>query len=134
MANTYLQNVFIVGSDTDGDVQGLDVGKDDNSTPIYFEVETQDLEFQDRTHLKKISDKIVVFTNNAIDSSLEIKNDDVDYKPVGIDLSRRINIGKDIKSEGYFFNFKWYGNSSNNSPVLEGFFLEDVTDLGITQK
>ncbi len=132
MTNTFTQNVFMVGADSSGDVQAIAVGKNDNDTPIFYELETQDLEFGDRTHLKAISDKIVLFTHAGIDSSVEIKKNDGDYEPIDVTLEKRVNIGRAIKSEGFFFNFKWSGTSDSTSPIFEGIYLENVTDKGIT--
>lgn len=128
----YLQNTLMVAQDTNGTVQNLNVGKADDGTPIYYELETQDLEFKNRLHLKKIADKIVVFTDFGTDSKLEAKTDEGGYDPVRVDLSGRVNIGKDINLEGHYFTFKWFGESVNTSPVFEGISLEDVTDLGMT--
>ena len=132
MPNTFLQNVFMVAADSNGDVQCINIGKNDDGTPIYFELETQDLEFGDRTHLKQISDKIVVFCKYADASTLEVKANDGNYKQVKIDLEDRVNIGQDINTEGFFFNFKWYGEVDSQTPIFEGVYLEKVVDKGIT--
>ncbi len=134
MSNLTTQNVFMVAADIDGDVQAINVGKGDNGTPIYYEVETQDLEFGDRTHLKAISDKIVAFTNFGVDSSLEVKATDGDYMPINITLGKRVNIGQVINTEGFYFNFKWFGESNSFSPIWEGLYLENVVDRGITYR
>ncbi|MES2006905.1 MAG: PKD domain-containing protein [Patescibacteria group bacterium] len=131
-SNLYLQNVFMIGADLDGDVQTLNVGRSDDGVPIYFELETQELEFGNRLHLKKIADKIVVFTNFGVSSQLQASTDTSDYKPIVMDLSERVNIGTSINLEGHFVTFKWFGSSSETTPVFEGLYLEDVTDLGMT--
>lgn len=122
----------MVAADTNGTVQSINVGKADDVTPIYYELETQDLEFGDRTHLKEITDKIVIFSDFGIDSSLAIKSNDGDYKPIDIELDNRVNIGQDIRSVGFFFNIKWSGTAKENSPLFEGLYLEKITDKGIT--
>lgn len=129
--NLYLQTVQMVGADI-GDVQTLNVGKDDDGTPIYYELETQGLEFGNVFHRKQISDKIVVFTKDGIDSTLQGKADDNNYTDIEIDLSNRVNIGQNIDMEGNTMQFKWFGEASEATPILEGFYVEKVTDLGIT--
>ena len=131
--NVFTQIVQMVGADV-GDVQGINVGKDDDGTPLYFELNTQEIEFENRAHLKKISNDIVVLTENGIDSSLESQQDDGDFKPVPISLKDSVNIGDDIDLEGNFFTFKWSGTAKETSPILKGIYLENVTDLGITKK
>ncbi len=131
-SNLYLQNVFMIGSDADGDVQTLNAGKSDDGTPIFYEVQTQELEFGNRLHLKKISDKIVAFTHFGSTSQLQAKTDEGDWQKMPMSLSRRVNIGTDINLEGHFVTFKWFGESSEETPVWEGLYLEDITDLGMT--
>lgn len=130
--NDYLQIVQMVGAET-GEVQTINAGKDDDGTPIYYELETQGIEFGNVFHRKKISDKLVVFTKDGIDSTLQAKVDGGNYEDIEINLNKRVNIGKDIKLEGNTFNFKWFGESSESSPVLEGIYIEDTQDMGITK-
>jgi hypothetical protein len=131
-ASFYLQNISMIGSDTNGTVQTINAGRSDDGTPIYFELETQDLEFGNRLHLKKIADKIVAFTKFGIDSQLQAKTDENGYQPVPMDLFGRVNIGTNINLEGHYFTFKWFGESTDTTPVFEGIYLEDITDLGMT--
>ncbi len=133
-ANLTLQIVYMVGADTDGDVQMINVGKSDNSSSIFFELETQDIECGNRSHLKSISDQIMVLTQFGQDSSLSVRSEDGDYESVPIDLSRRVNIGQAINVEGKYFGFKWFGNSKTSSPILEGFKIDNITDKGLTNK
>jgi hypothetical protein len=122
-----------VGADTAGNVQTLNSGQTDNTAPIFYELETQELEFGNRVSLKKMSDKISVLTNNGIDSQLQIKSDIVkDYQTIKMDLSNRVNTGKDLPDvEGHYFTFRWFGNSSKKNPTLEGIFIPTITDQGI---
>ncbi len=131
--NLYLQNVFIVGSDTRGTVQMLNVGKADDGQTIYYELETQELEFGNRGSLKKIANQIGVLSRDGLDSNFEVKSDSQGYSPIPLDMTTRVSIGNDINTEGHFFTFKWFGQVDQSSPVLEGFYLENVTDLGVTQ-
>ncbi len=133
MDNDTLQNVFMVGADDDGNVQGINIGKSDNGTSIYFELETQEIEFGNRATLKKIADKIVIFSRFAARSTFMARSDDEDYQPIPMDLSGNVNIGTDINLEGHFITFKWLGNSVSASPVFEGIYLEDVSDMGMTK-
>ncbi len=133
MANETTQNVFMVGADTVGNVQAINVGKSDNGTSIYFELETQEIEFGNRATLKKIANKIVIFSKFAAQSTFMARSDEEDYRDIPINLSSEVSIGKDIDLEGHFITFKWLGNSSTTSPVFEGFYLEDVSDMGMTR-
>lgn len=132
ITNLFLQTVQMVGADL-GDVQTINAGKDDSGTPIYYELETQGLEFGNVFHRKKISDKIVVFTKDGLDSNLLGKTDDNDYKNIQINLSNRVNIGQKINLEGNTMRFKWFGEANEATPILEGFYIEKVEDVGITK-
>jgi len=130
--NLYLQNVFMVGADTDGDVLTFNVGKSDNEVPIYYELETQDIEFGNRAHIKKIANQIAIFTRFGAQSTIQAKTDMFPYKDIPLVLNDRVNIGDKIDLEGHYVTFKWFGSSSTTSPVFEGLYIEDVTDQGIT--
>src|SRR6185295_9823891 len=70
-SNTWLQTIFFVGANTDGDVQMINIGKDDDGTTLYYEVETQEIDFGNRSHLKNISDQVQVVSKFGIDSVLQ---------------------------------------------------------------
>ncbi len=131
---TTTDGLTMVGSDTSGDVQTMNSGTTDNTTPIYFELETQELEFTGRQNLKKISDRLVVFSNNGLDSQLQVREDGDDYIPINIDLSKRVNIGEEINASGNFFTFKWFGSSSGTPPIFEGIYLDNVVDQGVVNR
>ncbi len=134
MANTTTQIVQIVGAETLGNVQGFNVGKGDNGEPIYYELQTQEIEFGNKAHLKNISDQIVVLTENGIDSNFSAQEEDDNFKPIPIILSDSVNIGKDVDLKGHYFTFKWYGEANETSPIFNGIYLEKVTDLGLTNE
>lgn len=122
---------YIRAANTVGEVQTINLGQTDDGEDIYFEFESQDLEFGNRGHLHGISDKLIVFMNNGIDSNIQFRVDGVDLKDVPMSTNRRVNIGKDIDLQGNFFNFRWSGSSRGTAPALEGFQLEDINDLGV---
>ena len=72
--------------DTAGNCQTVNLGTTDNGTPIFYELITQNQSLGDRSHLNKISDKIVVFSKNGLDSQLQIQAQDDDFKDCGIYL------------------------------------------------
>ena len=120
------------GATSAGDVQTLNLGSTDNTVAISFEMETQDIELADRSHLIKISNRMAVFTQNGQDSSILCKCDD-EPKNIPGSLTKRVNIIHDIDLEGHYFRFKWYGTSTGKPPVFEGFTLETISDMGQTQ-
>ncbi len=129
----YQQNVFLSFADPDGNVQLVNGDTSDNGTPIYYELETQELNFGNRGHIKKIADKIAVLTDFGIDGVIEASTGD-SYKPIPMSLSNRVNFGKNINLEGNYFTFKWSGYTSLVSPIFEGFVLEGITDMGMTKQ
>jgi hypothetical protein len=132
MPNTFLQNSFMVAADPNGNIQAINVGKDDDGTPIYYELETQELEFGNCGHLKKIADQLTVVTQDGLDGQFQAREDDGDYKQIPIDLSENISIGKDIDLEGHYFTFRWFGEANKSSPTLEEIYIDQINDLGIT--
>ncbi len=126
------QNVMLAFAGTDGIVQSLNGGFSDNTTPIYYEVETQELEFGNRGHLKKIANRIVILGNFGIDSQL-LATQDGEVKSIPVESAKRVNIGNDVNLEGRYFTFLWKGMTTTNQPILEGFVIDDVTDMGITK-
>lgn len=126
------QVVFFVASNSSGDIQAINVGKSDDEDPIYYELETQELEFGDRSHLKKISDKLTVITQDGLDSQFEARQDDGDFKSIPMSFEDPASIGKDINLEGHFFTFRWFGQVDQSTPVLEEIYIEDMEDLGVT--
>lgn len=119
-------------ADTSGNVQMLNVGLTDNGTPIFFELETQEQEVGNRAHEDSITDNIAVFTNNGIDTKLQVRTDDGDYKDVDINLSNRINIGDGVNvTNAHYVTFKWSGTSTGAAPVFEGIYVEAVVDEGL---
>ncbi|MES2006906.1 MAG: hypothetical protein V4436_02225 [Patescibacteria group bacterium] len=133
MANTFEQNAFFIGAAVGGTVQMVNVGKSDDGTPIFYELETQELEFGNRATLKKIADEIGVIGDNGLNSILEVRSDTQEYTPVPMTMNARVNIGKNIDTEGHYFTFRWFGEVDQSSPILEGLYLENITDFGITQ-
>lgn len=130
--NVYLQKVYMIGSDVDGDVQAINIGKDDNSTPIFYELESQDIELGNRANLKQIAGNISTLNQNGIDGSIAISANDSEYEDLSMKLDRRNNLKEDSNIEGNYFNVKWYGNSQYSSPILEGIKIEDINDLKVT--
>jgi hypothetical protein len=124
----------MIEADTSGYVQTVDKGFTDNGTPIYYELQTQEWEGGNRAHLKSISDKIVVFGNYMIDGELQIKCGDNDFTDIDIDLNHRVAIGKKINAEDYYYTLRWFGETSTVSPILEGFYIENIEDRGLIEK
>ena len=126
---------YMISADTSSLVQVFNKGTTDNTKPINYELIFQEQECQDRSHLNKISDKIVVFGDGLNDCQLQVKSDDAgkDYQDLEGDLSKRVNIINNINLEGYFFSFRIFGESSGTAPTFEGLQIENITDMGITK-
>jgi len=114
---------------TAGDVRSINVGTTDSGTAINYELLTQDIEFGNRAHEKQISDKLTVFSTDGQGSYLSCLCDGEEIPIVG-EFSKRVTVCKDVSLTGHFFNFRWFGTTSNNSPVFEGIYIEDITDNG----
>lgn len=130
-SNLVPQIIFFVGSDPDGDVQLINVGKDDDGSVIYYELETQELEFGNRAFNKTLTDKIATATQNADDSELQIIPEEKDEVNVSIEMGKRTNSATLPKVKGHYVTLRWSGESATKSPVLEGFYLNNIKDDGI---
>lgn len=116
-----------------GTVQQLNVGKDDDGTSIYFELETQELEFGNRLTNKQLSDKLVIFSQDADDSNLQIIPNELDAINIDdIELGKRVAYTTLPTIETCFATIRWFGNAIKKSPILEGFYLNKVEDKGVT--
>lgn len=118
--------VFNVGL-TDG-IVGLEAG-----TPIFYELITQGLEFGDLAHTKIISDKIVIFSKYAQGAGIQIKADGGNYHDIVAGLNDNVTVLKNINFQGNQFFIRWYGNSTGQAPVWQGYTIPNISDQGITK-
>lgn len=124
-------NTFLVAADTNGNIQCINIGTNDNGTPIFYELETQEIELSERSHIKKVQNKIVVLSQKAEGSQIKIKQDDKDYEGLQITLDSTVCFATAPKIGFHYLTFKWLGNSKNLSPVLDGFYIKEAIDQGI---
>ena len=125
---------ILVGADIDGDVQTLNKGGDDNGTPIFYSLDTQTIYMGAPAYLKKISNRMVIFSDNSSDSFISVQADDDDFKNIKTTLDKHTKIGTDINAEGYGFVFRWSGVRQGNAPILYGYFLDSVDYQGVLEK
>lgn len=125
---------LIRAADILGEVQTIDLGPTDNGEAIDYEIESQDLEFGDRSSLKTISDQMIVYMRNGIDSTVQMRMDGENIKDIPMATNRRVNIGNDVNVEANFFNFRLIGSSKGTSPVFEGFQLNNIMAQGTNTK
>ncbi len=121
----------LVEADTVGNVQTMNSGLTDNTQPLFYELITQDLDFGNRSHIKKITDHIAVFTLNGQNSSLQVSSEYGDFVQIPTQLNDGCTVLKRQNIQGRWLNFRWYGNTSGNSPTLLGLYFEEITDIGI---
>ena len=84
-----------------------------------------------RAHVKSIVSKIVVSSQNAGDSKLQIGEDENNYKDVKMDLTDHITKSDNINLKAHYLIVRWFGNVDDKSPVLEGIDFEEIIDKGI---
>lgn len=120
-----------VGAETAGDVQTINSGVTDNGTAIFYDLQTQPLEFGERQDTKLVTDKIVVFTRNGANGRIEIQADDGDFKTIPINLVESVAVGRDLNFEFNYAILRWTGESIGTPPVLDGFHIPSVQNQGI---
>jgi len=106
----------------------------DYDLPIPYELETQELEMGNRSHLKVISDQVVIYTLFGGNGAFQIRADDNDFKPFDVTLNNRVNIAINVNIEARFFTFRWQGEANGIRPQLQGFLLPTLTDQGIVNE
>jgi hypothetical protein len=122
----------LIGATTAGDVQTLNSGTTDNSSPIYYELETQEIDFGNRATFKAISDDIVVFTKNGQNGYFEVlPNGMTTTKTLKGDMTKRVAKMENAQANANYFTFRWHGESVGTPPVFEGFYIQDVISEGI---
>lgn len=121
----------LIGSDTTGSVRTMNSGTSDDSTPIYFFLDTQEQEFENRAHSYSFNDIISVFVKDGFGTSLQVKSDEGDFADIIGSLPNRVNVIDGITFRGHYFTFKWFGSTTTNRPVFEGIEIEKVTDEGL---
>lgn len=125
-------NVTFVGGDTSGRVQTLFSGTTDNTTPIYWEYETKQFDFDSRATMKSMSSAALFLTNGA-GCFLAVKGDAFPYQTVG-EATGPINYFKGFDVQGNFMSLKAFGTNRNTPITLEGFEVVDVRSLGYQSK
>ncbi len=121
----------MVEADTAGNVQTMNSGLTDNTVPLFYELVTQDLDFGNRSHVKKITEDMAVFTLNGQNSSLQVSSEYGDFVQIPVQLNDGCTVLKQQNIQGRWLNFRWYGNTSGNPPTLLGLYFEKITDIGI---
>ena len=112
--------------------QTLNLGTTDNATPIFYQLDTQDIEFGQRGASNVINDKFSVFTRNAQGSTLKVKEENGDYRDLQKQLLNPVETIENCNIKARYFRLRWSGTySSGKSPTLEGFEFPDVTDEGV---
>jgi hypothetical protein len=124
----------MVGLDTAGDVQTINLGNSDDGTPIYYEQITQELDLGNRANRKIISDEIVAYAKNGTASTLQIKANENDWTNVILNCNKRVNISDSINVKGRFFKFKWFGSTTTTQPTLQGIYVETINDEGVVHE
>ena len=121
----------LIAADTTGSVQTMNSGFNDNSTPIFFFLETQEQEFGNRSHANGFNDLITIYAKDGGGTQVKVKSDEEDYDDVVDTLPLRVNTVDGVTFSGHYFTFKWFGSTSTSQPVFEGFQIEKAIDEGL---
>lgn len=106
----------------------------DDGNAIPYSLETQELEFGNRSHQKVISDRIVVYTRKGGEGMFLIKQNDGNFESADLQVNQRVNVGDQINFSAEFFTFRWQGEALGSRPVFEGYHIPKIQDLGIIQQ
>lgn len=118
--------------DSSGFAQVFNSGHTDNGSEIFYNLETQDVDFGNRAHSNSFNDKIAVFCTDGAGSQLQARADDGDYKDITDTLQLPVNVVDGLDHDGHYFTFKWFGSTKTSSPVFDGLYMANITDDGLT--
>jgi hypothetical protein len=124
-------NAFLFAADTDGTVQSINTGTSDNGVAIFYELETQELEMGNRATTKSIRDSIVINSENASGSHIQLTEDDKDPINVDIRLGNEVAVSSSLLLRFHYLTLKWFGSALGKTPIFKGFHFEAVADEGI---
>ena len=118
--------VTIAYGDTTARVYTLDSGLTDNGTVITYELMTHDLEFGSRGVLKKVYDKLMVYTESAPEAIVQIRVDRGDWITLGTvkETVEQLSINEVLF--GHIFQLRVVGASSTVAMRLKGFEFPSV--------
>ena len=128
---TDTNGTYLRGASTDGFVSTLNLGTSDNNTPIFYEAETQALEFGSRGTNKVLSDQLIVYTRNGQGSKISIQTEGGGYKGLEGQLTNSVTFLDNINKQGKSFKIKWSGTyNSGSQPMLEGYEFPNIVNQG----
>ena len=116
-------NVTLVGGDTDGDVQTLNSGTTDNTSPIQYEYSFHELEYDSRGTLKTVSD-VALYLQNGAGAFLTVSEDGKPHRNIA-QAKDNITIKKGLDIRGNYFTFKVSGQNRTTPVILDG--MEVIT-------
>ena len=122
----------MVSLDSSGLSQVFNSGHTDNGSEIFYNLETQDVDFGNRAHSNSFNDKIAVFCTDGAGSQLQFRADDGDYQDMTDTLQLPVNVVDGLNGDGHFFAFKWFGSTKTSCPVFDGIYMANITDDGLT--
>lgn len=131
---TLPDRLALMGATTVGDVIEMDQGTTDDGEPIFYQMDTQELDCGNRAHVKSISDEMVVYSNNGEASEMYASCDGKGFKAIKGKLNDRVNILDEVSLEFRFLVFRWMGSSKGPAPVFEGIQVEKIIDQGVQGK
>lgn len=121
-------NITLVGGDTDGMVQTLFSGNTDNATPITYEHQSKQLEFDSRATTKQCSE-IAAFVTNGAGTTVSVSSDSGPFVPQ-FEVTGPVTFAKGLNLRGHYFSAKVSGSNSSTPAVLEGYEFVRVYSLG----
>ncbi|MDE2104916.1 MAG: hypothetical protein KGL39_47200 [Patescibacteria group bacterium] len=121
-------NVTMVGGDTSGNVQTLLSGTTDNGTPIEYEYQSRQWEFDSRATTKTIN-KMAAFVQNGAGSTVSLSVDSGPFKPVG-EITGPVTIFKSTQTTGHYISVKISGQNRQTPVVLSGFEFIEMNTQG----
>ncbi len=122
-------NRFAIAGDDDGNVKKLDTGDTDDSTPIFYSLETNDIDFGVRNFIKKIV-RVVFFTENISKGVALIRknsNNEEDYDSLG-NITESVEI-IDANISANYIRLKITGEASAGNVKILGYAFPDYIEV-----
>ena len=130
---SYLDTSYKIvgGSDASKILQIDSTSLSDNDTDIRFDLQSQDLLFGSRGTIKELSERIMVYAENA-QGLVQVKIDGGDWKTLGTISKNVNNLGLSESLRGNRFKFRCVGISKNRAR-LQGLEIPHLTVIDYSE-
>ena len=124
--------VSYIGGDSIGNVQTLFSGTTDNGSPIVWEYESKETEWDGRA-TTKVATELATYMANGVGAQVMVAEDHNPYKTVG-SVKDYVTVLKGLNLRGNFLKMKLTGSNRSTPITIDGYEWLSVQSLGVISK